>query len=294
MATLVSVDGVIQRPEEARISVFDRGFLYGDSVYEVMRVYRGIPFALEAHLERLESSAARIGLALPWSREALTAELRAAIAAFGKNPDLYLRVVVTRGSGRIGLDPGLAEGPRRIVIVQDVAETAPPARAYQDGVALALVGVRRNLREAIDPEAKTGNYLNSVLAVAEAKRQGAYEALMLDHRGMLTEGSSSNVFVVIGGLLMTPPLDGAILRGVTRGVVIDAAKTRGIRVLEVPLSESSLLEIDEAFITSSVREVVPAVKIGDRVLGDGTPGPVTRQVMAGFREAVDRYVAARG
>src|SRR5262245_55321500 len=292
MTSRVSLNGRILPPEAATVSVFDRGFLYGDSVYEVLRAYRGVPFELEAHLERLASSAARIAMSLPIETSVLASEIQLAMKA-GGNPDAYLRVIVTRGSGKIGLDPALAERPRRIVICQNVSEMVPPAAAYEDGVELALVDVRRNLREAIDPEAKTGNYLNSVLAVAEARKRGAYEALMLDHRGLITEGSSSNIFLVIGGLILTPPIGAGILRGVTRGAVLEVAKKGGLRALEIPLPAETVDEADEAFITSSIREIVPVASINGRRVGASAPGPLTRRVQQLFREHVEAYVAAR-
>jgi branched-chain amino acid aminotransferase len=287
MATTVVLDGELVGPERATISVLDRGFLYGDSVYEVLRTYQGVPFEIEAHLERLEGSAARIGMKLNVPPNVLRDEILKAHRSSG-NPDSYVRVIVTRGAGKIGLDPALAVGPKRIVIAQDVSEMTPPARAYSDGVEIALVSVRRNLRSAIDPQAKTGNYLNSVMAIAEARQSGAYEAVMLDHQGFITEGSSSNIFLVIGGMLLTPPIDAGILKGVTRRVVLEVAKRGGIRVLEIPLPEATAHEADEVFITSSIREVVPVSKISERELGK--PGPVTLKVRALFKEYVEDHI----
>ena len=292
MATTVVLDGHPLPLEEAVISVFDRGFLYGDSVYEVVRTYRGVPFEREAHLERLASSAARIGMELPVTQEVLAKEMELAHRHSG-NPDSYVRVVVTRGSGKIGLDPALAEGPRRVIIAQDVTQMVPPASVYEDGVEVALVSVRRNLRSAIDPQAKTGNYLNSVMAIAEARTTGAYEAVMLDHQGFITEGSSSNVFVVIGGMVFTPPVGAGILMGVTRTAVLHVARSSGIRVLELPLPEQVFEEADEMFITSSIRELVPVVRVSGRTIGDGKPGAVTKRLRTLFAAHVEAYVAAR-
>jgi branched-chain amino acid aminotransferase len=289
MGTLVSIDGASVEPEAAVISVFDRGFLYGDSVYEVIRTYRGVPFELEAHLLRLLGSAERIGMRLPVSLHTIGEEASAAHRGSG-NADSYLRIIVTRGAGPIGLDPGLAEHPTRIVIAKPLE--APPPEVYAQGATIALTSVRRNLREAIDPRAKTGNYLNSVLAIGEAKRRGAFEAVMLDHRDLVTEGSSSNVFVVVGGALLTPPLEAGILEGVTRTVVMKVALAAGIPVLEVPLTERALVSAHEVFITSSIREIVPIVRVDDRVIGDGRPGPTTARVRALFADYVEDYVAS--
>jgi branched-chain amino acid aminotransferase len=314
MGTQVSLDGALVDPDKAVISVFDRGFLYGDSVYEVMRAYRGVPFELEAHLARLEGSARRIGMALPVSLEAIAAETKAALVATGHD-EAYVRIIVTRGAGPIGLDPNLAVDPHRIVIAMPVSP--PPASVYQHGAHVVLTSVRRNLRDAIDPRAKTGNYLNSVMAMGEAKERGAFEAIMLDHRDFVTEGASSNVFAVVkqsaqraeraeaggpalpdrdpldGGVVLTPPLEAGILEGVTRAAVMKLARKSGILVLEVPLTEPALKQAEEVFITSSIREVVPIVKVDDVVIGSGKPGATTQKIRALFGEYVASYVSAR-
>jgi len=287
------MDGVVVGPEAASISIFDRGFLYGDSIYEVLRTYSGVPFELEAHLERLFGSGRRLGLTIPADRAQLAEETRKTHEASG-NADSYLRLMVTRGAGRVGLDPALATAPRRIVIAIPVDEMRPGPAVYEDGVEVSLVGVRRNLRDAIDPQAKTGNYLNSVLALAEAKAAGAYEAIMLDHRDQITEGASSNVFLVAGGVLVTPPLEAGILMGVTRAVVLRLAKEAGIRVLELPLNAGAFAQAEEVFITSSIREIVPVVRVDGVAVGDGRPGPVVRALRAAFAGYVARVVAAGG
>lgn len=290
MGTVVSLNGNLMGADEARISVFDRGFLYGDSVYEVVRTYQGVPFELDAHLARLESSARRIGMRLPAPLETFAAEVAQTHAASG-NDDSYVRIVSTRGSGPLGLDPGLAENPVRMVIAMPLSPPAP--EVYRDGAAVALVSVRRNLRDAIDPQAKTGNYLNSVMALAEAKQRGAYEAVMLDHRDYVTEGASSNVFAVMGDRVLTPPLDVGILEGITRSVVLKVCAKAGLRVLELPLTEAALLTADEVFITSSIREIVPIVRIDDSKIGAGAPGPVYARIRTLFDAYVADYVAAR-
>ncbi|MCK6544678.1 aminotransferase class IV [Myxococcota bacterium] len=286
MTTLVCSNGVLLPPEQATVSVFDRGFLYGDSVYEVVRTYDGVPFELGLHLERLAGSASRLGMVLPVGLDVLTEETWRTHRAT-KNRDSYLRIVVTRGAGEIGLDPALAERPLRLVIAQTLK--TPPAELYERGAKVALVSVRRNLREAIDPQAKTGNYLNSVLAVAEARRSGAYEAVMLDHRDFVTEGASSNVFAVVGGVVLTPPLDAGILKGVTRHVVFEVARRAGLRTLEVPLTEPILRSADEVFITSSIRELVPIVAVDDTIIGDGRPGPIAKRLREGFAAYVREH-----
>jgi branched-chain amino acid aminotransferase len=304
VSTVVNLDGVLVPPDHARISVFDRGFLYGDSVYEVIRTYGGQLFEEEAHLARLRHSAARIGLAPKWDAARTADEIARTLAASyaddaprgarsapspaapdGPAPwnvgERYVRVVMTRGAGEIGLDPALAQGPVALVIVLPLS--GPPAAAYRDGVAAAIVGVRRAAPEAVDPSAKTGAHLPNVLAVAEARAAGAHEALLLDGRGLVTEGSSSNVFVVRGGVVRTPPLAAGILEGVTRGVVLRLARGLGIAADEVPLRPEDVEGADEVFITSTVREIVPVTRLGPHAVRDGRPGAVTRRLHAEFR-----------
>jgi branched-chain amino acid aminotransferase len=293
MPTVVNLDGALLPAAEARVSVFDRGFLYGDSVYEVVRTYGGRPFELPAHLARLRHSAERIGLSPKWDGPRVEAELlRALEASRGEDapePDAapwnvgerYLRVVMTRGAGEIGLDPALAVDPVALVISQPLV--GPPRRAWIDGVKAAVVGVRRASPDAVDPSAKTGAHLPNVLAVREARAAGAHEALLLDARGFVTEGSSSNVFAVRGGRLTTPPIAAGILEGVTRGLVLRIAGEIGVAADEAPLRPEELERADEVFITSTVREIVPVTRIGDVVVGSGHPGPVTARLHHAFR-----------
>jgi len=293
MPTVVNLDGLLVPPEQAKVSVFDRGFLYGDSVYEVIRTYGGRPFEEEAHLARLRHSAERIALSPKWDAPRTAGEIARTLEASrgGDRADpeaapwnageRYVRVVMTRGAGEIGLDPALAVDPVALVVVQPLV--GPPARAYRDGVKAAIVGVRRAAPEAIDPSAKTGAHLPNVLAVKEARDAGAYEALLLDGRGFVTEGSSSNVFAVFGGSVRTPPLAAGILEGVTRGVVLRLARATGILAEEAPLRPEDLEAADEVFITSTVREIVPVTQFGERRVGTGRPGRVTRRLHEEFR-----------
>ncbi len=294
MPAVVNLDGTLVPPQAARISVFDRGFLYGDSVYEVIRTYGGRPFELGAHLARLRHSADRIGLEPKWDAARTAAEIGRTLEASrgGDVPDAaaapwnagerYVRVVMTRGAGEIGLDPALAVDPVALVIVQPLA--GPPARAYAEGVMAAIVGVRRASPQAIDPSAKTGSHLPNVLALREARAAGAYEAFLLDDRGFVTEGSSSNVFAVRGGRVLTPPLAAGILEGVTRGLVLRIARGMGVAAEETPLRAEDLEGADEVFVTSTIREIVPVVRLGTRAVGSGRPGPATSRLHRAFRE----------
>jgi branched-chain amino acid aminotransferase len=283
MSTVVSIDGRLFPPGQPQISVFDRGFLYGDSIYEVLRTYRGHLFEVEAHLARLRGSAQLIGLTLPLPAELLRTRMDDAVRA-SRTSESYVRLIVTRGEGEIGLDPALAVDPHVIVIVR--ALQPPPPEVYRDGVEVTVVDVRRNLRQAIDPAAKTGNYLNSVLALREARARGGYEALMLDSLGRVTEGSSSNVFAVTGGKVVTPPLDG-ILEGVTRRVVLDLARDLGLTATEAELFPEELFRADELFLTSTIRELVPVVRVDGQAIAKGKPGPVTRRLLEAFRKRAE-------
>ena len=278
MGTKVYIDGRVYPPEEATVSIFDRGFLYGDSIYEVTRTVRGRPLELAAHLDRLDRSAAAIALTMLPRTEVVRA-IDEALAAAG-NADSYLRIMVTRGAGPINLDPAAADRPRLIVIVKPLE--LPPPKAYSDGVAVCIVGVQRNLRRAVDPRVKSGNYLNNVLALAEAKKSGAYEALMCDFQGRLAEGSSSNHFFVRKDELLTPALDVGILEGITRQRVLALAREAGIGVHEQDLWPRDVAAFSEAFLTSSVRGVVPVVTIDGAAVGQGVPGPLTRRLMAAY------------
>jgi branched-chain amino acid aminotransferase len=285
MTIRVNIDGRIVPPEEAMVPVFDRGFLYGDSVYEVTRTAGGIPFALDEHLERLQRSAHGIGMPLRFTPAELQVELERTLRA-ARNPESYIRIVVTRGAGDIGLDPGLADRQRLVIIVKELK--LPPPEAYTDGVMVAIVGIERVSRRAVDPAVKSGNYLNSVLAVAESRQRGAYEAIMLDRHGAITEGASSNIFAVIDGQVCTPPLGVGILEGITRQKTLELCQAGGLQVQERPLRPEELQGAGEAFLTSSVRGLVPIVRVDDKQVGSGRPGPITRRLMHAYVDLLAR------
>jgi branched-chain amino acid aminotransferase len=277
MATRVWIDGEIFDEKTASVPVWDRGFLYGDSVYEVTRTFGGKPFALDEHLERLDRSADGIGMKMP-ERQAIRKAVEDTLRA-GGNPESYIRIIVTRGAGDIGLDPALADKTRLIVIVRPT--TGPDPKLVENGVDVALVDVCRNSPRAIDPSVKSGNYLNNVLALGEAKRKfGAYEAVMCDGQGRLAECSTSNIFLVQGGVVRTPALEIGILHGITRQKVLELAQKNSIPFEEATLSPDDLWRAEEAFLTSSVRGVLPVVRANGKPIGEGRPGPVTRKLMA--------------
>jgi branched-chain amino acid aminotransferase len=288
MSRVVMIDGAIVPPAEARVSVFDRGFLYGDAVFEVLRTYGGVPFALDEHLARLRRSAERVAIELPVDDRTLRDEVERAVLASG-NVESYVRVVVTRGSGPLSLDPDTAEHPLRVVLVEAV--TPPPAEAYARGVGAVFVHTRRAVDETSAAGAKVTNYLANLLAVREAKSRGAHEALIVDASGHVVEGASSNVFVVHGGRVATPPESAGILAGITRARILAAAGALGFPVEERELSVADVAEADEVFITSSIREVLPVVRVDGRSVGTGMPGPVARALHAEFRRALGLALA---
>lgn len=279
----VAIDGEVVDSDEARVSVFDRGFLYGDSVFEVYRTYAGIPFAEMAHLERLARSAARIMIPMPVSIETLSSEVRATLDAAGEG-DWYVRVIVTRGTGPLTYDPSTASAPLRVIIAAPVS--VPPAERYERGIAVALLEASRPTDDARAAGAKASNYLANLLAVHEAKQKGAQEALMLGRDGQILEGASSNLFIVKDGKVRTPEPQPGILVGITRATVIAAAAEEGIEVEEGEVRPEDLYGADEAFLTSSIREVMPVVSAEGRTIGSGVPGPVTKRLHAGYLRAV--------
>jgi branched-chain amino acid aminotransferase len=285
MSTLVMLDGRLCAPGDATVSVFDRGFLYGDSVFETLRTYGGVPFELDAHLQRLERSAGLVHIPLPLGRAELAAEISEAVAA-AANAESYVRVMITRGQGPMGLDPALAGRPLRVIMVQPLQP--PPAEQYTQGIGAISYATRRVLDASGVQGAKLGNYLTSVLAMREARLHGALEALILDAGGRVLEGASSNVFAVQGERLVTPPVEAGILPGITRGCLLELARQLGLAVelRLIPLEEA--YAANELFITSSIRELLPVVRLDGRVLGTGAVGPVFRRLLAAFRAHVRR------
>ncbi len=284
MDATVSIDGVLVPPERAVVSVFDRGFLYGDSVFEALRTHHGRLVFLDQHLARLARSAERVLIAMPIERAALRDEVLAAVRAHGK-PESYVRIMLTRGdASALGLDPDLAENPKRVVLVTDLK--LPPPSLHAHGIAAVVQRVERPSDEVGVASAKIGNYLVPVLALRAARAAGASEALLEDARGFILEGSTSNVFAVIAGKLVTPPESAAILPGITRARVLEVARTAGYEVELRAISRSEISRADEVFITSSIREVVPVVKIDGAPIGAGEPGPIARDLLRLYRASV--------
>lgn len=271
--------------EEARVSVFDHGFLYGDGVYETMRIYEGVPFMLDNHIERLHISASLIGLRVPKDREALKAALKETIAA-NALLEASVRVTVSRGSGPLGLDPALCEKPTFVII--PVQFKGYPPSFYSKGADLIIPRTRRNLKEALDPGIKSLNFLNNIMAKAEAVKAEAHEALMLNHEGNLTECTVSNVFFMSGGALLTPSAECGILEGITRDVAMELARREGIEVKEGSFAREEIYSADEVFITNTTMEVMPVGMVDGRRF---EVGEVTRKLMEAYKQEVKEYVS---
>ena len=289
MGILVSINRVITPPAEAKVSVFDRGFLYGDSVFETVRTYAARPFQLKAHLVRLGRSATPIGLSFPYDVETIAGEVRRVIEA-AVNPESVVRIIVTRGEGTVALLPSPDLKPNLIVIVRPHQDFTDDV--YEKGVELAVVATRRNARLALDPNIKSGNYLNNVLALREAAAAGAFEAVMLNPEGLVTEGTTSNVFMVKDGKLATPHERAGLLRGITRELVLYLAREQGIPLAERDISETELRGAVEIFVTSTLKEVLPVTRLNGKPVSNGAVGPVTRKLQEAFREVVRRFVAS--
>ena len=280
---IIYIDGKYLPKEEAHISVFDHGFLYGDGVFEGIRAYNGRVFRLQEHLDRLYDSARTIDLKVPVPKE----EMAGIILEVLRRNNLsngYIRPLVTRGVGDLGLDP--RKCPIASVIVIAVEWGAMYGDLYEKGLKAITVSVRRNPAEALPPNVKSLNYLNNILGKIEANYKGGDEAIFFDTNGYMSEGSGDNIFIVKNGVIFTPPTLNN-LRGITRAVVLEIAKSHGLTLVEQNLGYYDMYSADEVFVTGTAAEVAPIVLIDGRAIGTGKPGPVTRQLMAAFRTVTE-------
>jgi branched-chain amino acid aminotransferase len=290
MTGLVYVNGVYESPNKASVSVFDRGFLYGDSVFETLRVYEGVPFKLRAHIERLFQSGARVGFPLPWSYEHLASVVQHTLHRSGLQ-EAYMRLIATRGvGGTMGLDPALATDPTLIAMALPLPPL--PEHFYTQGRTAALVGADIIGERGTDPAAKTGQYLQSVMATQYAKSQGCDEAVRVDAQGRVSEASAANVFACFEGVWCTPPLHVGILSGITRATLLEAGAREGVPMQERVFTAEDIVRAEEVFLCASVREVVPVVKIGLHPIGDGKVGPKVLALKELFQQEVQRYLHA--
>jgi branched-chain amino acid aminotransferase len=283
MAATVNVNGRISGERDAVISVFDHGFLYGEGIYETLRTYRGRPFLYDRHMRRLRNSARLIELDVPFSDEELAGYIRATTAATDLDGmEAYIRVLLTRGVGELTYDIKATPRPSFVIIIKPLVE--PPADAYENGVRVAIVDIVRNHPATVNPMIKSNNLLNQALAGQEAIRKGAFEGVMRNYRGELTECTTANLFVVKNGAALTPPLDAGLLPGITREFLFEIGRDVGVDVREQVLRDEHLLGADEAFLTSTTREAVPIVQVDETTIGTGKPGPVTKKLLQAFRD----------
>ncbi|MGE3165343.1 MAG: aminotransferase class IV [Planctomycetota bacterium] len=277
----VWLDGAVGSADSARVSVMDHGFLYGDTVYESLRTYGGRFLALPEHLSRLENSAAALDLEIPGGRGAVVEALTACAAYAPPGVEVGVRVTVSRGVGPLGLDTALCTQPRLVVVAWSIAPGPHPLAAT--GVRLIVTRTRRNAPDSLDPHIKSGNLLNNLVAYREVKRAGAFEGVLLTHHGHVAECTTSNVFWVNDGAVKTP-VDEGILLGVTRATVIELLTQHDVPLRRVAAWPDELIAADEVFITSSLKGVLPVVQVGSSVVGDGAPGPMTRQILEWFTD----------
>ena len=292
MGAMVNVNGRVADEAHAVVSVFDHGFLFGEGIYETLRTYSGEPFLFDRHMRRLRRSASMIDLALPLSDSQIAARFDETMRAAGLGPggsgEAYIRLLVTRGVGDLTYDPAATPEPSFVVIVKPHVDLRPAV--YETGVKVALVPVIRNHPSTVSPLIKSNNLLNCALAMQEAVRRGAFEGLMRNYRGEIAEFSTANVFVVKQGAALTPPLDAGLLPGITREFLFEVGAEAGVPVREQVLKDPDLFGADEAFLTSTTREIVPVVAVDDRAIGDGRPGPVTKALLQKFREKAQRLI----
>lgn len=281
MTPRVYINGKLFDKPEATVSVYDHGLLYGDGVFEGIRVYEGKVFRLRQHIDRIYDSARSIYLEIPMSREDLAEAVVSTVRANNKKNG-YIRLVVTRGAGYLGLDPRKTSDPQIIIIVDDI--TMYPPEMYENGMDIVTAATIRNHPNALNPRIKSLNYLNNIMAKVEAVRAGCPEALMLNHKGEVAECTGDNIFLVKLGVLRTPPIDAGILEGVTRDAVIELARAANIPVQEIALTRHDVYVADECFLTGTAAEVIPVIKCDARPIGTGKPGPITRQLRERFQQ----------
>lgn len=281
----IYLDGQFVEAEDAKISVFDHGLLYGDGIFEGIRVYQNCVFKLDEHLERLEYSAKAILLNMPWTREEIS-EIVCESCRINGLSDGYIRLIVTRGKGNLGLNPASCSKPSIICIADNLQ--LYPSEYYENGLELITVPTRRMNAAALNPGIKSLNYLNNIMAKVEAVQLGYVEAIMLNDQGYVSECTGDNVFVIHKGKLFTPPFYAGALKGITRGAVLEIAEELGIEVVEQPMTRYDLWVGDECFLTGTAAEVIPVVSIDGRKIGDGKPGNTTERFLEVFRSKVAR------
>ncbi len=283
MAATVYVNGQISSERDAVVSVFDHGFLYGEGVYETLRTYNRRLFLFDRHARRLRRSAGMIALDLPFTDTELLAAITQTMERAALPDEAYVRVLATRGVGELTYDLKATPAHSLVIIVKPQVD--PPSEAYRDGVNVAIVDIVRNHPGSVNPMIKSNNLMNNALAMQEALRRGAFEGVMRNYRGELTECTTANLFIVRDGVVLTPPLDAGILPGITREFIFEVGRDIGVDVRESVLRDDDLYKADEAFLTSTTREAVPIAFVDDKPIGSGKPGPVSIRLLEAFRRA---------
>ena len=281
MSLQVYIDGKLLPKEEAKISVFDHGLLYGDGVFEGIRVYGKKVFLMQEHIDRLYESALAIRLEIPLSKEEMIKAVNETVAANGIE-DGYVRLVITRGAGSLGLDIRRTSNPQVIIIADNISLYDP--QLYIDGLKIITAATIRNHPAALSSRVKSLNYLNNILAKIEGTDAGCIEALMLNHKEEVAECTGDNIFIIKNGVLKTPPVDAGILEGITRNAVIKLAEESGIKVEQSPFTRHDIFVADECFLTGSAAEVIPVVALDGREIGTGKPGPITKDLNEKFKQ----------
>ena len=279
----ININGKITGIDQALVPVLDRGFLYGDSVYEVALGLGERPVLLLEHLNRLEHSASMIGMQIKWGRSQLEQEIVRTLKVHNKK-ESYIRIIVTRGEGELALDPDAATDNNIVIIVKNVPEF--PKRWWEKGMDVAISTIVRNSKDAMDPNIKSGNYLNNILAMREAKRKGMDDAIMLNHEGLVAEGTTSNVWIVKNDTFITPTLQVGILDGITRRVLLEICKINKLSVFERDFTAQELKNADECFLTSTIKGVVPVAKIDGQTIGSGLPGKWAKFLESCYRRHI--------
>jgi branched-chain amino acid aminotransferase len=283
MSLQIYINGQFYDKENAKISVYDHGLLYGDGVFEGMRSYSGKVFRMQEHMDRLYESALAICLKIPISKEQMASDVNKTLQ-INNLVNAYIRLIVTRGAGSLGLDPNRTSDPQVIIIADSIS--LYPEEYYQNGLKIITASTIRNHPAALSPRIKSLNYLNNIMAKIEGLQAGCIEALMLNHKGEVAECTGDNIFIVKGGVLMTPPKDAGILEGITRNAILGLAREHGIPAQEITLTRHDLFVADECFLTGSAAEVIPVVNIDGRPIGSGSVGATTSKLMKAFKALV--------
>ena len=282
MRGAVYVNGKIAPADQAVVPVYDHGFVYGEGVYETLRTYNRVPFLYDRHMRRLRRSAAALTLPVPFDDGELLNSIEATMTAAGLKDEAYIRILLTRGVGDLTYDIAATPLPTLVIITKPFVP--PPPRVFDEGIRISLVDTLRNHPGSVNPAIKSNNLLNNAIAMQEAYRRGAEEALMCNYRGELSECSQSNFFLVRDGVALTPKSAAGLLEGVTRAFLFEVGHDVGVEVREETLYPRDLATADEMFITSTTRELSPVVRVDDQVVGSGSPGPITARLLAGYQK----------